>query len=73
MLNTIGMSESIMKLIEKRNKMDMLILLALVIFTLVLIFVLFVYVKPYLFGGAVANSPLPSLEPTLSAVSYENI
>ena len=73
MLNTIGMSESIMKLIERRNKMDMLIFLALAICTLVLIYILFVYVKPFLFGSAASvefaqtindfQGPIPSLEP----------
>ena len=73
MLNTIGMSESIMKLIERRNKMDMLIFLALAIGTLVLIYALFVYVKPFLFGYTSSTElaqniidfqgPIPSLEP----------
>lgn len=51
MLNTIGMSESIMKLIERRNKTDMLIFFGLAVFTLALIYCLIVYVKPMLSGA----------------------
>ncbi len=53
MLNTIGMSESILKLIERRSKTDMIIFCGLAFFTIVLILVLFFYVKPMLFGSAV--------------------
>ncbi|CDW91379.1 UNKNOWN [Stylonychia lemnae] len=53
MLNTIGMSESILKLIEKRSRTDMLIFFGLAIFTIILIVILFYYVKPMLFGSAV--------------------
>eukprot|EP00347_Sterkiella_histriomuscorum_P003742 403363121 len=52
MLNTIGMSESIMKLIEKRNRTDILLFFGLAILTLIIIVVLFFYVKPMLFGAA---------------------
>ena len=48
MLNTIGMSESILKLIDKRTKADFFIFLALVVVTLVIIYVLYVYIKPML-------------------------
>lgn len=51
MLNTIGMSESIMKLIEKRNRTDILLFFGLVILTLTLIVVLFFYIKPLLLGN----------------------
>lgn len=50
MLNTIGMSESILKLIEKRTKADFLIFLGMAVFTLILIYVLFAYVRPMLWG-----------------------
>lgn len=53
MLNTIGMSESILKLIERRSKTDMIIFCGLALFTILLILVLFYYVKPMLFGGGV--------------------
>lgn len=45
------MSESIMKLIEKRNRTDMIIFAGLALFTVVMILVLFYYVKPMLFGS----------------------
>lgn len=54
MLNSIGMSESIMKLIEKRNKADLLIFLAMIVLSLIMIYVLFVFVKPMIFGGSEA-------------------
>lgn len=50
MLNTIGMSESILKLIERRTKTDMLIFCGLVVLTLVLIYVLLFIVKPMISG-----------------------
>lgn len=50
MLNTIGISESVLKMIEKRNKADCFIFILLALFTLGFIYVLFVYVKPFLFG-----------------------
>ena len=53
MLNTIGMSESILKLIEKRSRTDMFIFCGLAVTTIIMILVLFYYVKPYLFGSAV--------------------
>jgi hypothetical protein len=45
MLTTIGMSESILKLVEKRSKTDLLIFCGLVLLTVVLIYVLINYVK----------------------------
>ena len=48
MLNTIGMSESILKLIDKRTKADVFIFIALVIITLLIIYVLYYYIKPLL-------------------------
>jgi hypothetical protein len=51
MLNTIGMSESILKLIEKRGKADCLIFFGMALLTLGFIYVLFVYVRPWLYGG----------------------
>ena len=51
MLNTIGMSEGILKLIEKRSRTDMVIFAVLVFLTLLLIYVLIAYVKPLLSGG----------------------
>jgi hypothetical protein len=53
MLNTIGMSESILKLIERRSKTDIIIFCGMALFTLLLIFTLFYYVKPMLFGTAI--------------------
>ena len=50
MLNTIGMSDSILKLIEKRTKADFLIFVALALFTLAFIYALFAYVRPLLYG-----------------------
>ena len=48
MLNTIGMSESILKLIDKRTKADVFIFIALAIITLLIIYVLYYYIKPLL-------------------------
>lgn len=45
MLTTIGMSESILKLVEKRSKTDVLIFCGLVLMTVVLIYVLLKFVK----------------------------
>jgi hypothetical protein len=59
MLNTIGMSEGILKLIEKRSRTDMIIFVVLVIASLLLIYVLISYVKPFLSG---ASSPLVQLD-----------
>lgn len=50
MLNTIGISESILKMIEKRTKADFLIFIGMAILTLVVIYVLFTYVRPMLYG-----------------------
>lgn len=52
MLNTIGMSESILKLIEKRTKTDLLIFVGLAFLTLLLIYILVCFVKPMLGGSA---------------------
>ncbi len=46
MLQTIGMSESILKLIEKRSKADVFIFIGLALLTLILMYVLIAYVKP---------------------------
>jgi hypothetical protein len=59
MLNTIGMSESILKLIEKRSKTDMLIFLGLVLLTIVLIYILISFVKPMLSLSSGGSSPAP--------------
>ena len=59
MLNTIGMSEGILKLIEKRTRTDMIIFVVLVIACLLLIYVLIAYVKPFLSG---TSSPLTQLD-----------
>ena len=48
MLNSIGMSESILKLIDRRSKIDFLIFIGLVLFTLAFLYVLLYYVKPML-------------------------
>lgn len=58
MLNTIGMSESILKLIEKRSKTDMLIFLGLVVLTILLIYFLVCFVKPLLSGTTSIPSPV---------------
>jgi hypothetical protein len=50
MLNTIGMSESVLRLIEKRGKADLFIFFGLVILTLLLIYFLIAYVKPMIVG-----------------------
>jgi hypothetical protein len=52
MLNTIGMSESIMKLIEKRNRTDLLVFFGLALLTLVMVVILIWYIKPFLFGAS---------------------
>ena len=50
MLNTIGMSESILKLIEKRGKVDCLIFVGMVLLTLVFIYILVTYIRPIIWG-----------------------
>jgi predicted nucleic acid-binding Zn ribbon protein len=52
MLNTIGMSESILKMIEKRTKTDMIIFFGLAVLTLLLIYILVWHVKPWLSATA---------------------
>jgi len=56
MLNTIGMSESILKLIERRGKTDLIIFCGLALFTILLILVLFFYVKPWLFSNPIVQT-----------------
>jgi hypothetical protein len=51
MLNTLGMSESILKLIEKRSRTDLIIFCVMAVLTLVLIIILIYFVKPWLSGG----------------------
>ena len=48
MINSLGMSESILLLIERRSRADCLIFLALCCVVLLLIYVLIFYVKPML-------------------------
>lgn len=50
MFNSLGMSESILLLIERRSRADMFIFVALAILTLVFLFVIYYYVKPMLSG-----------------------
>ena len=45
MFNSLGMSESILLLIERRSRADLFIFVALAILTLVFIYVLLYYVK----------------------------
>lgn len=45
MFNSLGMSDSIVTLIERRSKGDIIIFIVLCIFTLLLIYVLITYVK----------------------------
>ena len=48
MLNTIGVSEGILKMIEKRSKTDMVLFIVMAIVTLIVIYLLVAYVKPML-------------------------
>jgi predicted membrane channel-forming protein YqfA (hemolysin III family) len=48
MLNTIGVSEGILKMIEKRSKTDMVLFVVMAIITLIVIYLLVAYVKPIL-------------------------
>lgn len=48
MVNQLGMSDNILTLIERRSKADLLILIGLCFLTLVIMYVLYVYVKPML-------------------------
>ena len=48
MINSLGMSESILLLIERRSRADCLIFMGLCCLVLILIYVLLVYVKPML-------------------------
>jgi hypothetical protein len=45
-MNSLGMSESILRLIEKRSRADCLIFIGLACCVLILIYVLLYYVKP---------------------------
>ena len=45
MLNSLGMSESVLMLIERRSKMDLLIFVILATLLLAFIYFLYVYVK----------------------------
>jgi cell division protein FtsB len=54
MLNTLGMSESILKLIEKRSRTDLLIFFVMAVLTLLLIIILIYFVKPWLSGASTA-------------------
>ena len=58
MLNSLGMSDNILTLIERRGKTDLLIFVGLCIGTLLFIYVLYAYVKPmmslqFIFGSSV--------------------
>jgi hypothetical protein len=55
MLNTIGMSEGILKMIQKRSKTDMVIFFIMAFLTLLLIYILITYVKPLLSLGSSAT------------------
>lgn len=69
MLNQLGLSDNILTLIERRGKADLMIFFALCALTLLVIYVLYYYVKPmltlsYIFGlskevsvGTVADDP----------------
>jgi hypothetical protein len=46
MFNSLGMSESILQLIERRSTGDMLIFIGMAVLTIICVFVLFYYVKP---------------------------
>jgi hypothetical protein len=50
MFNSLGMSESILLLIERRSRADLFIFFALAIGTLVFMMVLYYYVKPFVIG-----------------------
>lgn len=50
MLSTIGISEGILKMIEKRSKTDMVIFFVMAFLTILLIYLLVAYVKPMLSG-----------------------
>lgn len=47
MFNSLGMSESILLLIERRSRADLFIFVALAIGTVVFMMVLYYYVKPF--------------------------
>ena len=55
MLNQLGMSDNILTLIERRSKADLLILVALCLFTLVFMYVLYCYVKPMMTLSSLAG------------------
>ena len=55
MFHSLGMSESILMLIERRSRADMIIFCCLVFFTLLLIYGL----CQYKWGGTVQEVPMP--------------
>lgn len=54
------MSESILKLIDKRSKTDVFIFIGMALLTLVLIYILLWYIKPMMFGAAVVETAVLS-------------
>ena len=48
MFNSLGMSESILLLVERRSRADLFIFVAMAVLTFVFIFVLYCYVKPWM-------------------------
>ena len=56
MLNSLGMSDNILTLIERRSKTDLLIFFGLCLLTLLFIYVLYAYIKPMLSLSALFGS-----------------
>ena len=56
MLSQLGMSDNILTLIERRTKTDLAIFIGLCIFTLLFMYVLYVYVKPVMSIGAMVGA-----------------
>ena len=56
MFHSLGMSESILMLIERRSRADMIIFCCLVVFTLLLIYGL----CSYKWGSPAADEPMPA-------------
>lgn len=74
MVNQLGMSDNILTLIERRSKTDLLILIGLCVLTLVIIYVLYAYVKPmmslsYLMssGTTISSEPVVTSEIQVNA------
>lgn len=70
MVNQLGMSDNILTLIERRSKTDLLILIGLCVLTLVIIYVLYAYVKPmmslsYLMSSGTTVSSEPVVTPEI--------